>query len=174
MVEVVEVVAAEDDAVTVSPLYPHCILTVSLLYPSKERRREGLETGGEMRKRRRKMRKNASIKYMRVCPVCQRPNVINLSSHLSMVHGLNGHERTPHLKNAVLCSTTTTPPAVQTLRKKAEKAIILQINDKPGPLLVHLNQIQWSMVNETFRESSCGGNFPEILHIDASRSVFVR
>ena len=40
-----------------------------------------------------------------------------------MVHGLNGHERTPHLKNAVLCSTTTTPPAVQTLRKKAEKAI---------------------------------------------------
>ena len=55
----VEVVAAEDDAV--SSLYPHCILTVSLLYPSKERRREGLETGGEMRKRRRKMRKNASI-----------------------------------------------------------------------------------------------------------------
>ena len=135
---------------------------------------------------------------MRVCPVCQRPNVINLSSHLSMVHGLNGHERTPHLKNAVLCSTTTMSPAVQTLRKKSEKAIsfpdqtlgmnrsttrietgssesmnarqsavmcsnarILQLNDKPGPLLVHLNQIQWSMVNETFRESSCGGNLPQ-------------
>ena len=115
-----------------------------------------------------------------------------------MVHGLNGHERTPHLKNAVLCSTTTMPPAVQTLRKKSEKAIsfpdqtlgmnrsttrietgssesmnarqsavmcsnarILQLNDKPGPLLVHLNQIQWSMVNETFRESSCGGNLPQ-------------
>ena len=121
---------------------------------------------------------------MRICPVCQRPNVINLSSHLSMVHGLNGHEQSPHLKNAVLCSTTTTPPAVQTLRKKGEKAIsfpdrtlgmnmstsriqtgssesmnarqsavrcsnarILQLNDKPGPLLVHLNQCQWSMVN---------------------------
>ena len=41
-----------------------------------------------------------------------------------MVHGLNGHERTPHLKNAVLCSTTT-PPAVQTLRTKAEMAIKL-------------------------------------------------
>ena len=128
---------------------------------------------------------------MRVCQVCQRPNVINLSNHLSMVHGLNGHERTPHLKNAVLCSSTTTSPAVQTLRKKGEKAKsfpdrtlgmnrcttrietgssesmnarqsavrcsnarILQLNDKPGPLLVHLNQIQWSMVDKTFRESS--------------------
>ena len=40
-----------------------------------------------------------------------------------MVHGLNGHERIPHLKNAVLCSTTTMPPAEQTLRKKSEKAI---------------------------------------------------
>ena len=39
-------------------------------------------------------------------------------------------------------------------------ARILQINDRPGPLLVHLNQIQWSMVNKTFRESRCGGNLP--------------
>ena len=60
-------------------------------------------------------------KYMRVCPVCQRPSVKHLSSHLSMVHGLNGHERTPHLKNAVLYSTTT-PSPVQPLRTKAEKA----------------------------------------------------
>ena len=60
-------------------------------------------------------------KYMRVCPVCQRPAVKHLSSHLSMVHGLNGHERTPHLKNAVLYSTTT-PSPVQPLRTKAEKA----------------------------------------------------
>ena len=58
---------------------------------------------------------------MRVCPVCQRPAVKHLSSHLSMVHGLNGHERTPHLKNAVLYSTTT-PSPVQPLRTKAEKA----------------------------------------------------
>ena len=43
-------------------------------------------------------------KYMRVCPVCQWPAVKHLSSHLSMVHSLNGHERTPHLKNAVLYS----------------------------------------------------------------------
>ena len=43
---------------------------------------------------------------------------------------------------------------------KGSTAIMLQINDRPGPLLVHLNQIQWSMVNEAFRESRCGGNLP--------------
>ena len=42
---------------------------------------------------------------------------------------------------------------------KCSTATILQINDRPGPL-VHLNQIQWSMVNEAFRESRCGGNLP--------------
>ena len=43
---------------------------------------------------------------------------------------------------------------------RCSDARILQINDRPGSLLVHLNQIQWSMVNETFRESRCGGNLP--------------
>ena len=33
---------------------------------------------------------------------------------------------------------------------KCSTATILHINDRPGPLLVHLNQIQWSMVNEAF------------------------
>ena len=37
-------------------------------------------------------------------------------------------------------------------------ARILQLNDKPGPLLVYRNQIQWSVVNETLGESRCGGN----------------
>ena len=75
-------------------------IVTSLLSHCKEE--EGRIGKRRMRKRRRKMCKNASFtltnfkmpyKYMRVCPVCQRPNVINLSSHLSMVHGLNGHER---------------------------------------------------------------------------------
>ena len=44
---------------------------------------------------------------------------------------------------------------------RCSNARILQLNDKPGPLLAHLNQIQWSMVNETFRESGCGGNLPQ-------------
>ena len=43
---------------------------------------------------------------------------------------------------------------------RCSDARILQKNDRPGPLLVHLNQIQWSMLNETFRESRCGGNMP--------------
>ena len=33
---------------------------------------------------------------------------------------------------------------------KCSTATILQINKRPGPLLVYLNQIQWSMVNEPF------------------------
>ena len=44
---------------------------------------------------------------------------------------------------------------------RCSNARILQINDGPGPLLVHLNQIQRTMVNEVFRESSCGGNLPQ-------------
>ena len=78
----------------------------------------------------RKVRKNASFiianfqnaiqVYARISSVSAAA-VKHLSSHLSMVHDLNGHERTPHLKNAVLCSTTT-PPPVQPLRTKAEKA----------------------------------------------------
>ena len=39
-------------------------------------------------------------------------------------------------------------------------ARILQIYNRQGPLLVHLNQIQWSMVNDTFRESRCDGSLP--------------
>ena len=43
---------------------------------------------------------------------------------------------------------------------RCSDARLLQINYRPGPVLVYLNQIQWSMVNETFRESRCGGNLP--------------
>ena len=42
-------------------------------------------------------------KYKRVCQICQRPNVIQLSSHLDMVHRLSATERSPYLKRAVLC-----------------------------------------------------------------------
>ena len=40
-------------------------------------------------------------KYKRVCPICQRPNVIHLSSHLAMVHRLSATESSPYLKRAV-------------------------------------------------------------------------
>ena len=42
-------------------------------------------------------------KYKRVCQICQRPNVIQLSSHLDMVHRLSATERSPYLKRAILC-----------------------------------------------------------------------
>ena len=42
-------------------------------------------------------------KYKRVCPICQRPTVINMSSHLAMVHRLSATERPPYLKGSVLC-----------------------------------------------------------------------
>ena len=42
-------------------------------------------------------------KYERVCHICQRPNVIHMSSHLAMVHRLSTTERSPYLQRAVLC-----------------------------------------------------------------------
>ena len=42
-------------------------------------------------------------KYKRVCSISQRPNVIHMSSHLAMVHQLSATERSPYLKQAVLC-----------------------------------------------------------------------
>ena len=42
-------------------------------------------------------------KCKRVCPICQRPNVIHMSSHLDMVHQLSATEPTPYLKCAVVC-----------------------------------------------------------------------
>ena len=46
-----------------------------------------------------------AYRYKRACPICQRQNVINMSSHLAMVHELTATERSPYLKRAVLCSS---------------------------------------------------------------------
>ena len=45
-------------------------------------------------------------KYKRVCPMFQRPWVVNLSSQLEMVHNLNANERADYLKHAILCAST--------------------------------------------------------------------
>ena len=37
---------------------------------------------------------------------------------------------------------------------------ILQFDERVGPLLVRLNQNQWSMVKDVFREAESGGNPP--------------
>ena len=57
-------------------------------------------------------------KYKRVCPICQRPNVIHMSSHLAMVHQLSTTERSPYLKRAVLCpSEPITRPTLSKHKK---------------------------------------------------------
>ena len=40
------------------------------------------------------------MRYRRVCPVCSRPNLLRLPTHLAQVHGLNADERRPLLKQA--------------------------------------------------------------------------
>ena len=41
-----------------------------------------------------------------MCPICQSPNVIHLSSHLEMVHNLNANERSDYLKRMILFAST--------------------------------------------------------------------
>ena len=60
---------------------------------------------------------------------CQRPYVINLSSHLIMVHGVDRDEWGHHLKRAILCQTTTSPP-VQPLTAKTEKVKLKNISPR--------------------------------------------
>ena len=43
---------------------------------------------------------------------------------------------------------------------------IVQIDERRGPLLVHLNQNQWSMVKDVFREAASRGNPPAGWNID--------
>ena len=43
-------------------------------------------------------------KYMRICPICQRPNIRHLSIHVTVVHGLNANESNNHLEQAILCT----------------------------------------------------------------------
>ena len=52
------------------------------------------------------MIRNLSHTHKCVCPICQRPWVVNLSSHLEMVHDLNANERADYLKRSILCAST--------------------------------------------------------------------
>ena len=49
---------------------------------------------------------------MRVCPICQIPRVVILSSHLTMVHDLNADERSAYLKRAILSAPTSSIQAL--------------------------------------------------------------
>ena len=88
----------------VSLLYPYCIPTVSSLYPhcilplTKKNVRTIISSNLNIVK--------MPYKYKRVCPICQRLWVVNLSSHLEMVHDLSANERADYLTCAILCTST--------------------------------------------------------------------
>ena len=71
-------------------------------------------------------------KYKRLCPICQRPNVIHFSSHLEMVHDLNANERYDYLKRAILCASTPSVHATnynragQTEEQRHDRRIVQQ------------------------------------------------
>ena len=43
-------------------------------------------------------------RFRRTCPVCGRPDLKNISTHLLQVHGLSSKERKPYLKQARVSS----------------------------------------------------------------------
>ena len=43
-------------------------------------------------------------RFRRTCPVCGRPDLKNISTHLLQVHGLSSEERKPYLKQAKMSS----------------------------------------------------------------------
>ena len=43
-------------------------------------------------------------RFRRTCPVCGRPDLKNISTHLLRVHGLSSEERKPYLKQAPVSS----------------------------------------------------------------------
>ena len=81
---------------TVPRMYPYCILTVSPLYPHCIPSKRG---GGEKEKCLKMPLSSMPYKYMSICPVCQRTNVVHLSSHLVMVNCLNGNARSLEVKS---------------------------------------------------------------------------
>ena len=43
-------------------------------------------------------------RFRRTCPICGRPNLKNISTHLYQIHGLSSEERKPYLKQARVSS----------------------------------------------------------------------
>ena len=65
-------------------------------------------------------------RFRRTCPVCGRPDLKNISTHLLQVHGLSSEERKPYLKQAQVSSWQ---PRVQ----RSPRMIMSYMNvEKPG------------------------------------------
>ena len=63
-------------------------------------------------------------RFPRTCPVCGRPHLKNLSTHLFKVHGLSPEERKPHLKQAQVSSwQVACPPPSANAEKPREKRV---------------------------------------------------
>ena len=63
-------------------------------------------------------------RFPRTCPICGRPHLKNLSTHLIKVHGLSPEERKPHLKQAQVSSwqVARQPPSANA-EKPREKRV---------------------------------------------------
>ena len=97
-------------------------------------------------------------KYKRVCPICQRPNVINMSSHLAMVHELTATERSPYLKRAVLCSSE--PITRPTLAKhKKHRIYPKQSRNSSTQLKPHGRNTNQSISSEAYENFRFGHKF---------------
>ena len=75
-------------------------------------------------------------KYKRVCPICQRHNIIHLSSHLEMVHDLNANLHSDYFKRAIFCasspsvhvrvSTATVTAKLKNSRQTRDRRVVQQ------------------------------------------------
>ena len=70
------------------------------------------------------------------------------------------------LPSASKSQTLEMRPTAQMNSGQNSATRILQIDERRGPLLVHFNQNQWSMVKNVFREAASEGNPPAGWNID--------
>ena len=97
-------------------------------------------------------------KYKRVCPICQRPNVIHMSSHLAMVHRPSATERSPYLKRAVLCPSE--PITRPTLAKhKKHRIYPKQSRNSSTQFKPHGSNTNQSISSEAYEDFRFGHKF---------------
>ena len=91
-------------------------------------------------------------------------NKANTAVHRQIISDVFGTYVSYVLPGTSKPQTLETRPAVQinseqdTVQNSATQ--ILQVDERRGPLLVHLNQNQWSLVKYVFREAESGENPP--------------
>ena len=97
-------------------------------------------------------------KYKRVCPICQRPNVIHMSSHLAIVHRLSATERSPYLTQAVLCPSE--PITRPTLAKhKKHRIYPKQSQNSSTQFKPHGRNTNQSISSEAYKDFRFGHKF---------------